>query len=90
LKKKKVPKKFRPKAPPKNDEYPTKVEIALNLLKNFKQCHPTFFVTVILADSLYGTANFMDQASTQFGGIQVISQIRCNQNISYKGKIKSV
>lgn len=90
LKQKKIPKKNRPVAPPKNKEYPTKLEIALNLLKDFKHCHPTFKVKVILADALYGTANFLDKAAAKFGGIQVISQIRCDQNIRYKGKTKSV
>jgi hypothetical protein len=90
LKKKKIPKKDRPAAPPKNDKYPTKLEIALSLLEDFRHCHPIFKVKVILADALYGTANFMDQASAKFGGIQVISQIRCNQNIRYRGNKKSV
>lgn len=90
LKKKGIPKSARPLQPPKNDKYPTKLEIALRLLEDFKHCHPTFKVKVILADALYGTADFMDKASAQFGGVQVISQIRCNQNIHYCGKKKNV
>ncbi len=34
-----------------------------------------------MADALYGTATFVDGASAIFGGTQVISQIRSNQNI---------
>jgi hypothetical protein len=34
-----------------------------------------------VADALYGTAPFVDTASAIFGGVQVISQIRSNQNI---------
>lgn len=90
LKKKRIPKKSRTKAPPKNDKYPTKLEIALTLLEDFKRSHPFFKVKVIVADALYGTAAFLDQASAKFGGIQVISQIRCNQNIRYRGNKKSV
>jgi len=46
LKPTKIPKKNRPVAPPKNKNYPTKLEIALNLLEDFKHCHPTFKVKV--------------------------------------------
>ena len=35
----------------------------------------------IVADALYGTAPFVDGASALFGGVQVISQARSNQNI---------
>ena len=34
-----------------------------------------------MADALYGTATFVDGASAIFGGVQVLSQIRSNQNI---------
>jgi hypothetical protein len=52
LKKKGIPKSARPLQPPKNDNYPTKLEIALRLLEDFKRCHPTFKVKVILADDM--------------------------------------
>ena len=58
LKKKKIPKKERPAAPPKNDKYPTKLESALGLLEDFKHCHPTFFVTLILADAYVRNCKF--------------------------------
>jgi hypothetical protein len=38
-------------------------------------------VHCITADALYGTATFVDGASAIFGGVQVLSQIRSNQNI---------
>ena len=90
LKKQGVPKKFRPAPPPPNEKYPTKLELALTLLKHFQADYPTFKVKVIVADAWYGTADFLDKASTQFGGIQVISQIRCNQNLRYRGKTQNV
>ncbi len=43
--------------------------------------HPDMRVHCITADALYGTASFVDEASALFGGVQVISQIRSNQNI---------
>lgn len=85
-----VPKKSRPAPPPPNEKYPTKLELALTLLKHFQADYPTFKVKVIVADAWYGTADFLDKASTQFGGIQVISQIRCNQNLRYRGKTQNV
>ncbi len=50
------------------------------------QDHPTIKIKCILADALYGTANFMDKASAIFGNIQVISQLRKNQNIRFRTK----
>ena len=43
--------------------------------------HPGIRVHCIVADALYGTAPFVDGASALFGGVQVISQARSNQNI---------
>jgi hypothetical protein len=53
----------------------------LRLLKQFKAHHPSVSVHCITADALYGTAPFVDGASAIFGGVQVITQIRSNQNI---------
>jgi len=90
LKKQGVPKKLRPAPPPSNDKYPPKLKLALTLLKHFQADYPTFKVKAIIADAWYGTAHFLDKASIQFGGIQVISQIRSNQNLRYRGKTQSV
>jgi hypothetical protein len=81
LKKKGVPKPQRPPKPAPNPQYPTKQQLALRLLKAFKAHHPDIRVHCITADALYGTAPFVDDASVLFGGVQVISQIRSNQNI---------
>jgi hypothetical protein len=85
-KKQGVPKNQRPKKPPKNENYPTIPEIALMLLEQFKIYHPDIKIKCIFADALYGTAKFLDGASKIFGGIQVISQLRYNQNVSYRNK----
>src|SRR6266581_4939127 len=61
--------------------YPTKQQLALRLLEDFKANHPDIRVHCITADALYGTAPFVDAASALFGGVQVLSQIRSNQNI---------
>jgi DDE superfamily endonuclease len=81
LKKQKVPKAQRPRKPAPNPQYPTKHQLALRLLEAFKTHHPDIQVHCITADALYGTATLVDGASALFGGVQVISQIRSNQNI---------
>jgi hypothetical protein len=81
LKKQKVPKTQRPSKPAPNPNYPTKPQLALRLLGDFKAKHPDIRVRMITADALYGAGLFVDAASALYGGIQVISQIRSNQNI---------
>ena len=81
LKKQKVPKAQRPPKPAPNPQYPTKQQLALCLLEAFKTHHPDMQIHCITADALYGTATFVDGASALFGGVQVISQIRSNQNL---------
>lgn len=91
LKKAGVPAKQRPPKPPKNAQYPTKQELALELLGTFQRDHhPEVGVNCILADALYGTRGFVRQASKLFGGVQVISQLRGNQTIRFRGKKYSV
>ena len=81
LKKLGVPKPQRPPKPAPDPRYPTKQHLALHLLEAFKAHHPDIRVSCITADALYGTAPFVDGASALFGGVQVLSQIRSNQNI---------
>ncbi len=81
LKKQGVPKQQRPPKPVPNPHYPPKEQRALRLLETFKAQHPHIRVHCIMADALYGTATFVDGASALFGGVQVLSQIRSNQNI---------
>src|SRR5467141_4090726 len=81
LKKQGVPQKQRPPKPAPNPQYPTKQQLALCLLEAFKTHHPDMQIHCITADALYGTATFVDGASALFGGVQVLSQIRSNQNL---------
>ena len=90
LKKLKVIKKERPIKPERNILYPTKIQISLDLLNKFKENHKDIKINAILADALYGESNFMSQASKIFDNTQVISQLRENQNIEYKGKKRSL
>ena len=88
LKGQEVPKRERPPKPAKNENYPTKQDIALKLLEEFKCHHPEIEIQCILADALYGTGKFLDRASAIFDGAWVISQLRENQNLRLKkGKV---
>jgi hypothetical protein len=89
LKKEGVSKKNRPAEPERNPSYPTKTQLALALLQEFKD-HHHIRVQAVLADALYGECQFMNNASKIFGGVQVISQLSKNQNIWDRGHKKSV
>ena len=90
LKKQGVAKRQRPPKPPRHPAYPTKLELGLRLLAQFKQYHPTITVKCVLADALYGSAAFVDTASAIFGGVQVISQLRSNQKVRFRNRTPSV
>ena len=90
LKKQGVVKKDRPKPPDANPEYPGKPQLALQMRSQFSRRHPQVRVKSIVADALYGHNKFMDAASTLFGGVQVISQLNCNQNVRYRNRKQSV
>jgi heme/copper-type cytochrome/quinol oxidase subunit 3 len=90
LKKAGVAKKDRPVQPERDSLYSTKTQLALRLLQSFKDAHGNIKINAILADALYGEACFMDAASRIFDSAQVISQLRENQNIEYKGKKRNL
>jgi hypothetical protein len=81
LKQHKAPKAQRPPKPAPNPAYPTTQQRALCLLEGFKAPHPDSRVHGRTADALSGTASCVDAASALFGGVQVLSPIRRNQNI---------
>ncbi len=85
-KKQGLPKDSIPAKPLRNKDYPTMPEIALTLLRQFRQNNPDIRIKCILADALYGASDFIDKASAIFDGVQVISQIRSNQNIIFRNK----
>jgi len=62
----------------------------LELLKEFKQNYPEISVKCLLADALYGTGDFMDEACSILGTSQIISQLRSNQIIYYRGRKRNL
>lgn len=81
-----VPASQRPSMPAPNPNYPTKSEIALKLLSPFANDCPLVKIKVVLADALYGNAGFMPQANQIFAQTQVVSQLRHNQKVHYRGR----
>jgi hypothetical protein len=90
LKKRGVAKAKRPPKPDKNPLYPTKQEIALRLLVDFRASFPQIRLKCVLADTLYGTETFLSTASATCGDVQVISQLRKNQHIRLQKSEMSV
>ena len=90
LKRQGVPKRQRPPQPPRRPAYPSKAELALKLLAQFRGSQPMVNVKGVLADALYGTAQFMDAVAALFGGVQVISQLRHNQKVRFRNRTLSV
>lgn len=90
LRKQKTPKKDRPEAPLRREEYPSTIEVGLHLLKQFAIDYPQIKIRVIVADALYGAKTFVRPASKIFGGVQVISQARKNQLVKHRGKYISI
>jgi len=90
LKKQSVPPQQRPPKPKRNEAYPTKGELALRLLRQFRSNHPTVKIKSVSADTLYGTEAFLDEASQTFDQTQAISQIRSNQNVRFRNRERSV
>ena len=84
LKKRGTPKALRPNKPELNPEYPAKQQIALTLLEEFCRDCPYVTIRLVLADALYGTADFMDKAALITAQNQVISQLRYNQKVRDK------
>jgi hypothetical protein len=85
-----LPKGQRPKPPVPDPRYPSKPALALALLGAFRQEHPQVRVRCVVADALYSSGAFLDQASALFGGVQVIGQFRHNQRVRYRGRSRAV
>lgn len=79
----------RPAKPKRNPLYPTKCQLALNLLRYFKSTHSNVKVNAVVADALYGNGSFMEDAQA-ICSAQVISQLRKDQNSRFKSKTVSL
>ncbi|MES9985740.1 MAG: transposase, partial [Candidatus Thiodiazotropha sp. 6PLUC6] len=67
---------------PDHDRFPTMQTLTLDMISSFTSAFPEVRIKGVLADALYGTGEFMDQASALTGGAQVVSQLRSTQIVS--------
>jgi hypothetical protein len=86
LRKQKVPKSQRPDPPANDPAFPSKIGLGLQLLAEFKKYFPDFHVQSISADAAYGSSGFFRQTAQIYPKTQVISQLRGNQKVFYRGK----
>lgn len=86
LKKQGIKKSERPAKPEPNPAYPNKMELMIELLKEFKFYHPQILVKAILADALYGNSIFMNQATKIFNNAQTISQLSKAQKVFFRNR----
>lgn len=80
----------RPPKPRPNAAYPSKPELMLALLKEFKHYHPLLKIKAILVDALYGQGEFMNRAATLFDPIQTVSQLQKSQIVYFRNQRMSV
>ena len=81
-----VKKSHRPLAPERNPAYPSKADLVLTLIGEFRCAHPEVTIKAALADALYNTQAFMDEASRRCGGVQVITRSSSFQCLTLPGK----
>lgn len=90
LKQQGVKKSERPPKPEPKAAYPSKLDLLLALLGEFRAYHPDFSVKAMLADALYGSAAWMNQAVRLFPKTQVISQLKQTQNVRLRQREMTV
>lgn len=85
-----VKKSQRPPPPAPDPAYPSKAEIVLDLIREFRENHPEIAIKAVLVDAWFGTQDFMDRAAHHTGKTQVISQLRENQKVRFRGREQSL
>lgn len=90
LRKKGVKKMYRPIKPEINENYPTKIELSLEMLEEFREDFAEVKIKAIIADAAYSSAEFFNKTSSITNQRQVISQIRKTQLVNVNGKFIQV
>ena len=75
LRKLNIPKSKRPEEPQKGSAYPSKLVIAVNLVKSFKLNFNNINIRAVLADCFFGNKNFSNGIKKIDKKLQIISQI---------------
>ena len=90
LVKKKVEKKYRPSKPEKNSDYPTKIELAEQLVEEFAANHKSCRVKAVVADAAYSTDDFLTKCREYCPDAQIISEIKNNQLVFFNNRYTKV
>lgn len=90
LRQKGVLKKYRPQKPSSSVEYPSKKDLAVNLIHNFTASFENIIIKATVANAFYNTKDFFDSVTTSTKQPQAISQIKKTQLINVGGKNQQV
>ncbi len=90
LRKKGIQKKYRPKMPGRNPNYPTKISLAIEALSDFTSNFSDLKIKAVIGDTFYGNKEFFDGAVAATGQAQVLSQIKKTQLINVNGRFIQV
>ena len=90
LKKKKIEKQYRPKQPEDALKYPSKSQIALDLMEEFVEQFPDIRIKGVVGDTVYGSLEFMEKAAALTKQMQVVSKIKKNQFVIVSMSSKKV
>ena len=90
LRKAGFPKSKRPRKPENDPAFPTKIEIGMHLVEEFKKNFPTLKIQSIIADAAFGASIFFNGIQKIYTRAQVISQLQCIQKVLCDGKMVAV
>lgn len=86
-----VPKRERPRAPARDENYPSREAIASRLIEDFADNHPSVKVSGVIADAGYCSPTFVITTRETYPDAQVLTQIRSNQKVKHgRGKETTV
>jgi hypothetical protein len=85
-----VLKKYRPEKPSVNQDYPSKKDLGLKLVRDFVVNFPSIKIKATVADAFYNTKDFFLSISTITTQPQIISQIKKTQLINIGGQLQQV
>ena len=76
-----IKKKDRPPKPQRQSDYPSRVELACSLIKQFKVDYAELKIKAILADSAYFSPNLIESINQIDKNVQILTQMRKNQKV---------
>jgi hypothetical protein len=81
-----IPPKQREQRPISNPQYPSKIQLAAQMIEAFAKTFPSLTIQGVLADALYGCSAFIEPVHEATHGAQITSELRANQCVISRGK----